>query len=202
MSGHWARVNLPDGSVRQDWVPTDQPPSPDGSPGRWHVVEDTPGEPTRWEWHPPKPGAASTAAPTAPLGDSAHSSGKTRDLGATVGLRSSRSHAARPAPTRAPANPTDRGSAAPDDRRAALVVGGIWGAFVAFLPGVRTPLASTWDKVGEEGAAGHALLLAALVALYVVGAAGIAWAFARLITRPPRWSASPPRERRQAPNGA
>lgn len=39
--GDWVQVG-----DRMDWVPAEQPPSPDGGPGRWHVVDG------RWEWHP------------------------------------------------------------------------------------------------------------------------------------------------------
>lgn len=59
--GQWVAVHLPDGSVRQDWVPTAQPPSPDGSLGLWHVVTDQ-AEP-RWEWHPAPPAWTPTPAP-------------------------------------------------------------------------------------------------------------------------------------------
>jgi hypothetical protein len=47
--GRWIPVTLPDGTVRQDWVPDDQPGSPDGSPGEWHVVPEEAGG-HRWEW--------------------------------------------------------------------------------------------------------------------------------------------------------
>lgn len=47
-------------------MPDDQPASPTpGEPGLWHVVADTPGGPTRWEWHPAD-GPASAGVPTAP----------------------------------------------------------------------------------------------------------------------------------------
>lgn len=46
--GRWEPVHLPDGTWRQDWVPVDQPGSPDGKPGEWHVVQDSAGH--RWEW--------------------------------------------------------------------------------------------------------------------------------------------------------
>lgn len=44
--GHWVAVG-----DRQDWVPNDQPPSPDGTLGLWHVLTDVGGG-LRWEWHP------------------------------------------------------------------------------------------------------------------------------------------------------
>lgn len=53
-AGEWVSVTLPDGTGRQDWVPAEQPASPDGGPGRWHIVSD-PGGATRWEWHPQLP---------------------------------------------------------------------------------------------------------------------------------------------------
>lgn len=43
--GEWVQVG-----DRRDWVPAEQPPSPDGSPGRWHVVTGSDGA-HRWEWH-------------------------------------------------------------------------------------------------------------------------------------------------------
>jgi hypothetical protein len=42
----------PGGFLRQDWVPSEQPASPDGSAGRWHVVSALSGRDTWWEWHP------------------------------------------------------------------------------------------------------------------------------------------------------
>lgn len=48
--GQWVAVALPGGASRQDWVPAEQPPSPDGSHGWWHVVSDQ--AVPRWEWHP------------------------------------------------------------------------------------------------------------------------------------------------------
>lgn len=49
--GEWVDVALPDGTMRRDWVPTDQPAPPGGYPGFWHVVHEPDGE-SRWEWHP------------------------------------------------------------------------------------------------------------------------------------------------------
>lgn len=133
MTGRWVQARQPDGSIRQDWVPVDQPPSPDATTGEWHVVGGDGAVESRWEWHP------TVAAPATP----------------------------------------------PDDHRAAVVIGGVWGAFVILLPGIRTPLSATWDNVGERGSSasgiGLALLLAVLVAVYGVAAAGIAWGFARMI---------------------
>jgi hypothetical protein len=42
----------PAGSLRQDWVPSDQPASPDGTSGRWHLVSALAGAQAHWEWHP------------------------------------------------------------------------------------------------------------------------------------------------------
>jgi hypothetical protein len=42
----------PGGSLRQDWVPAEQPPSPDGTSGRWHLVSALAGAQAHWEWHP------------------------------------------------------------------------------------------------------------------------------------------------------
>ena len=61
-TGRWIGVTLRDGSTRYDWVPDDQPPSPDGTPGRWHVVGQS-GEPGRWEWRESR----AVAAPTLPF---------------------------------------------------------------------------------------------------------------------------------------
>lgn len=49
--GEWVDVALPDGTMRRDWVPTEQPAPPGGYPGFWHVVTEPDGE-SRWEWHP------------------------------------------------------------------------------------------------------------------------------------------------------
>lgn len=62
MSGEWVSVNLPNGSIRQDWVPDDQPDSPDGAPGLWHVVTESEGS-HRWEWHERKPPPLPPAPP-------------------------------------------------------------------------------------------------------------------------------------------
>ncbi|MGQ0846522.1 MAG: hypothetical protein ACT4QF_20560 [Sporichthyaceae bacterium] len=51
-AGRWVRV-LTAGGERQDWVPDEQPASPDGGPGLWHVVSDASGN--RWEWRPKAP---------------------------------------------------------------------------------------------------------------------------------------------------
>ncbi|MGQ0846405.1 MAG: hypothetical protein ACT4QF_19950 [Sporichthyaceae bacterium] len=64
--GEWVQVGN-----RQDWVPTDQPPSPDGSPGLWHVVTDPDGS-NRWKWHqrrpPPMPPGGLPMPPGPPPG--------------------------------------------------------------------------------------------------------------------------------------
>jgi hypothetical protein len=58
--GRWVPVVMPDGTERQDWVPDDQPASPDGGPGSWHVVSGG------WEWHP-RPPPSMPPGPPAPL---------------------------------------------------------------------------------------------------------------------------------------
>lgn len=58
--GRWVEVRRADGIARTDWRPDEQPPSPDGSRGSWHVVTAD-GEPSRWEWVP----LAVTPAPPA-----------------------------------------------------------------------------------------------------------------------------------------
>lgn len=50
--GQWVQTLAAGGLSRRDWVPDEQPKSPDGSPGRWHVVRDGPETSTRWEWFP------------------------------------------------------------------------------------------------------------------------------------------------------
>lgn len=47
--GRWVEVTRPDGTARRDWRPDEQPPSPDGGEGSWHVVTGG-GEADRWEW--------------------------------------------------------------------------------------------------------------------------------------------------------
>jgi hypothetical protein len=56
-AGRWIAVPLRDGSTRYDWLPDEQPPSPDGTPGRWHVV-GAPGGEGHWEWCESQPGEA------------------------------------------------------------------------------------------------------------------------------------------------
>lgn len=53
--GRWVPVDDPHWPGRADWVPTEQPASPDGRPGVWHVVTGAPGQPSTWEWHPSAP---------------------------------------------------------------------------------------------------------------------------------------------------
>lgn len=66
-AGRWVSVRFPDGRVRFDWVPSDQPPPPRGQRGYWHVVHGGPRQPTRWEWHadpePVRRGPRTTAPP-------------------------------------------------------------------------------------------------------------------------------------------
>lgn len=136
MTGRWADVAGSDGTVRQIWVPADQPPSPDGTVGEWHVVEDEPGQPTRWEWH--------LAEPTL--------------QGVPV------------------AAPREVDPAGID--RAALGVGIVWAVFLVALPGVLWPVEAAWSNGRDHGVGGaglgFALLVALLVAGYVLVAAGVA----------------------------
>ncbi|HUR74238.1 MAG TPA: hypothetical protein VMZ00_08175, partial [Sporichthya sp.] len=74
--GEWVAVPLPGAGDRWDFVPAEQPASPDGGPGRWHVVGGSGTEVGNWEWFPaaaapppppaPEPVAPEPAAP-APL---------------------------------------------------------------------------------------------------------------------------------------
>lgn len=73
-AGRWVSVRFPDGRVRVDWVPTEQPPAPPGQTGTWHVVTGGPRRPARWEWHgsdrppegpPARPGVLAEAPPLA-----------------------------------------------------------------------------------------------------------------------------------------
>lgn len=59
--GRWVETRRPDGTIRQDWRPDEQPPSPDGGSGSWHVVSEDGGA-NRWEWVPQ---AAAFASPPA-----------------------------------------------------------------------------------------------------------------------------------------
>lgn len=74
--GRWVGVRRIDGTSRTDWRPDEQPPSPDGSPGSWHVVTEG-GEPPRWEWAPlapapsPPPGPPQTPFAITPPSDAA-----------------------------------------------------------------------------------------------------------------------------------
>jgi len=74
--GQWVRVRFADGAQRVDWIPAEQPPSPDGRAGLWHVVPDAADGPSRWEWHPradapapprPRPAPDPADAVTQPL---------------------------------------------------------------------------------------------------------------------------------------
>lgn len=58
-AGRWIAVTLRDGSTRYDWLPDEQPPSPDGTPGRWHVV-GAPGGEGHWEWCESQPDSTPT----------------------------------------------------------------------------------------------------------------------------------------------
>ncbi|MGQ0463949.1 MAG: hypothetical protein ACT4QG_01390 [Sporichthyaceae bacterium] len=49
--GRWVEAPQANGTVRRDWRPDEQPPSPDGTPGSWHVVSGD-GQADRWEWIP------------------------------------------------------------------------------------------------------------------------------------------------------
>jgi hypothetical protein len=63
MTGNWVTVTLPGGFQRRDWVPTEQPASPDGSIGTWHIVSHPDGGDSRWEWHA-APAAVAAPAPS------------------------------------------------------------------------------------------------------------------------------------------
>ena len=71
--GDWVAVPIPGEPDRWDWVPIEQPASPDGGPGRWHVVGGSGPQAGTWEWFPgtsvpppPPPFAVSPAAGTLP----------------------------------------------------------------------------------------------------------------------------------------
>jgi hypothetical protein len=69
--GEWVRVPIPGQPDRWDFVPAEQPPSPDDGPGTWHVVGGSGGEVGTWEWFPsaaaPPPSPPPVPAPSAPL---------------------------------------------------------------------------------------------------------------------------------------
>ncbi|MBA3742177.1 hypothetical protein [Sporichthya sp.] len=50
--GEWVAVTNPGEPDRWDYVPVEQPPSPDGGPGQWHVVGGSGTEVGKWEWFP------------------------------------------------------------------------------------------------------------------------------------------------------
>lgn len=64
--GQWVPVPIPGQPDRWDFVPAEQPPSPDGSPGTWHVVGGSGSEVGTWEWFPSTPAAASAPPPPPP----------------------------------------------------------------------------------------------------------------------------------------
>ncbi len=51
-AGTWVAVPIPGEPDRWDFVPAEQPPSPDGSAGMWHVVGGSGDEVGQWEWFP------------------------------------------------------------------------------------------------------------------------------------------------------
>ncbi|HEX3825936.1 MAG TPA: RDD family protein [Sporichthyaceae bacterium] len=65
MTGRWVTVKLPDGATREEWIPAEQPPSPDGGPGLWHVVPHPNAGESGWVWHPEQ---APPLPPTGPSG--------------------------------------------------------------------------------------------------------------------------------------
>jgi hypothetical protein len=62
--GDWVAVPIPGQPDRWDWVPAEQPPSPDGTPGTWHVAGGTGPNAGTWEWFPAA-GAPSAPPPSA-----------------------------------------------------------------------------------------------------------------------------------------
>lgn len=85
--GRWVEITRPDGTTRRDWRPDEQPPSPDGGPGDWHVVLGVGGAPDDWAWIP-------MAAPAAPPRSPEWMSPPAGDAGTTAVLT-----AAPPAPS-------------------------------------------------------------------------------------------------------
>src|SRR4051812_30955692 len=61
--GDWVAVPIPGAPDRWDWVPAEQPPSPDGRPGKWHVAGGTGPQAGKWEWFP---AIGATPPPPAP----------------------------------------------------------------------------------------------------------------------------------------
>lgn len=51
-TGQWVPVVLTDGTVRHDWMPEPQPPSPDGTPGVWRLVPGAVDGYGDWTWFP------------------------------------------------------------------------------------------------------------------------------------------------------
>lgn len=64
--GDWVAVPVPGQPERWDYVPAEQPASPDGSPGSWHVVGGSGAEVGTWEWFPAAP-PAPPPPPPAPM---------------------------------------------------------------------------------------------------------------------------------------
>ncbi len=60
--GEWVAVPVPGEPDRWDYVPAEQPASPDGGPGKWHVVGGSGTEVGKWEWFPASRRAAPAAA--------------------------------------------------------------------------------------------------------------------------------------------
>lgn len=63
--GDWVAVPIPGQPDRWDWVPQEQPPSPDGAPGTWHVVGGSGEGAGKWAWFPDA--GPTPPPPTAPV---------------------------------------------------------------------------------------------------------------------------------------
>lgn len=54
-AGEWVPVQLVDGSWRHDWMPAEQPPSPDGTSGVWRLVPGSVDGYGSWVWFTTSP---------------------------------------------------------------------------------------------------------------------------------------------------
>jgi hypothetical protein len=147
LHGHWVEV---DG--RRDWVPDDQPPSPDGTPGAWHIVGAS-GELGEWEWHPAPPPILTP--PPVPF-------------------------RAPVAPTGGPVLPGARDPAWNSWRRIGRIF--VWWLLLATIDAVLVAVAAALDAVDAERAHDVAAGFAWVAALVALPAAGtLLWGLVQLI---------------------
>ena len=174
LDGHWLQV---DG--RRDWIPDDQPPSPDGTPGTWHIVGAS-GEMGEWEWHPAPP-------PVVPSRPSvfAHTPFEppTAELAAEVPVRPSSS--SRLDADRRPLTASDKPPAQKRERRRTFEPSDVSRRLRALAdgdaetPGARRAAWNSWRRIGRIFVW---WLLFTTIYGVLLGIAGLLWSVDRDVT--------------------